>query len=150
MLLTSSAAVPTDPAVRPASATALRPFEDCDALRSWYVDHAIDQVGPWGWGGRRWPLMRSDAATQSERSSSGAGSAREVANGATGTNTQEAGVDEPDVAKTDGRLVVRLQDGRRLVVTDVTGAEPRQVSEWRVPGTGPCRRAAARGRPRRW
>ena len=31
-----------------------------------------------------------------------------VANGETGTNTQEAGVDEPDVAKTDGRIVVRL------------------------------------------
>ena len=39
-----------------------------------------------------------------------------VSNGATGTNTQEAEVDEPDVAKTDGRIVVRLQDGRALVV----------------------------------
>ncbi len=136
VLLTSSAAVPADPEVRSASATALRPFGDCAALRSWYVDHAIGQVGPWGWGGRKWPLMRSDTATQSEPSSASAGSAREVANGATGTNTQEVGVDEPDVAKTDGRLVVRLQDGRRLVVTDVTGAEPRQVSEWPVPGTG--------------
>ena len=98
--------------------------------------HALSDVGPWGWGGRRWPLLRSDVATQSEPSTAGADSAREVAHGATGTNTQEVGVDEPDVAKTDGKLVLRLLDGRRLVVTDVTGAEPRQVSEWRVPGTG--------------
>ncbi|MET0840225.1 MAG: hypothetical protein ABWY19_15705, partial [Marmoricola sp.] len=53
VLLTSSAAAPAVPVVRTASATDLRPFADCDALRSWYVDHAIDQVGPWGWGGRR-------------------------------------------------------------------------------------------------
>ena len=36
---------------------------------------------------------------------------RTVANGPTGTNTQEAGVDEPDLAKTDGRLVVRRWTG---------------------------------------
>ncbi len=135
VLLTSSAANPADPVARPASATALRPFQDCDGLRSWYVDHALDQVGPYGWGGRRWPLMRSEAVPQSGQLASGTDSARGAANGATGTNTQEAGVDEPDVAKTDGRLVVRLLDGRRVVVTDVSGSEPRQVSEWRVPGT---------------
>ena len=136
VLLTSSAAAPVDPVLRPASATGLRPFQDCEGLRAWYVDRAIGQVGPYGWGGRPWPLMRPGAATRSEPMTAGADSGREVANGATGTNTQEAAVDEPDVAKTNGRLVVRLQDGRRLVVTDVTGAEPRQVSEWQVPGTG--------------
>jgi hypothetical protein len=148
MLLTSSTAAAPAPVVRPASATDLRPFEDCDGLRSWYVDHAIDQVGPWGWGGRRWPLMRSDTtsesalpgagsqSTGSESGRTGSESGREVASSETGTNTQEVGVDEPDVAKTDGRLVVRLLDGRRLLLTDVTGSEPRQVSEWRVPGTG--------------
>ena len=69
-------------------------------------------------------------------------------NGATGTNTQEAEVDEPDVAKTDGRLVVRLQDGRRLVVTDVTGDEPRELADWRAARHGVRRRPAARRRPR--
>ena len=60
-------------------------------------------------------------------------SEKAVSNGPTGTNTQEADVDEPDVAKTDGRLVVRVRDGRRLVVTDVTGSEPRQLADWRLP-----------------
>ena len=60
-------------------------------------------------------------------------SARGVGNGATGTNTQEAGVDEPDVAKTDGRIVVRLQENSRLVITDVRGDEPREIADWRLP-----------------
>ena len=29
----------------------------------------------------------------------------------TGTNVQEAGVDEPDVVKTDGELLARVRDG---------------------------------------
>ena len=55
-----------------------------------------------------------------------------MASSATGTNTQEAGIDEPDVAKTDGRIVVRLE-GQSVVVTDVSGATPRQLSTWTLP-----------------
>jgi hypothetical protein len=51
----------------------------------------------------------------------------------TGTNTQEADVDEPDLAKTDGRRVVRLVDQRVVVVTDVTGAEPRELGRVSLP-----------------
>ncbi len=139
------AGVVADPAAPPArAATGLSTFSDCDALQSWYVDHTIDQVGPYGWGGRRWTLGRADApATAEDQSSSSvssptasSSSGEGVANGATGTNTQEAGVDEPDVAKTDGRIVVRLLDGRRVVVTDVSGTSPRQLSEWRIPEGG--------------
>jgi uncharacterized secreted protein with C-terminal beta-propeller domain len=43
-----------------------------------------------------------------------------------GTNVQEAGIDEPDVVKTDGRRVFAVADGT-LRVLDVTGAEPRLV-----------------------
>lgn len=49
---------------------------------------------------------------------------RAVGPGRTGTNLQEAGVDEPDIAKTDGRLVVSL-DGGSLRIVDVTANEPR-------------------------
>ncbi len=54
---------------------------------------------------------------------SGSDAADAVGPGATGTNLQEAGVDEPDVAKTDGRLVVSL-DGGRLRVVDVSTDRP--------------------------
>ena len=46
---------------------------------------------------------------------------------------QEPDVDEGDVAKTDGRLVVRLT-GQDLVVTDVSGTAPRELSRLRLPG----------------
>jgi uncharacterized secreted protein with C-terminal beta-propeller domain len=127
-----TAGVVADPGAPPAqAATGLTTFQDCDAVQRWYVAHTIDQVGPYGWGGRGWTELRVPAAAGGLAEDSGA-AGKEVANGPTGTNVQEAGVDEPDVAKTDGRLVVQLQDERRIVVTDVTGP-PRQLSEWPLP-----------------
>lgn len=48
-------------------------------------------------------------------------------NSETGTNVQEIGVDEPDLVKTDGELLLRLRDDE-LVVYDVTGARTDQLS----------------------
>ena len=128
--------VVVDPSAPPAGAAGgLTAFADCEALRNWYVDHTIEQVGPYGWGGGRWTAMREGASATDlpgavrSTDSSKAG----VANGDTGTNTQEAGVDEPDVAKTDGRIVVRLQDNQRVVITDVSGSSAREVADWRLP-----------------
>lgn len=56
-----------------------------------------------------------------------------VGNSASGTNTQEAGVDEADLAKTDGRLLVTARD-RRLVVMDVSGDRPRARGSVVLPG----------------
>jgi uncharacterized secreted protein with C-terminal beta-propeller domain len=44
-----------------------------------------------------------------------------------GTNVQEAGVDEPDLVKTDGRTVFAIAGGRVQVV-DATGPAPRVVA----------------------
>ena len=46
--------------------------------------------------------------------------------GFSGTNVQEAGVDEPDVVKTNGELVFALAGGA-LHAVDVRGAEPRRL-----------------------
>ena len=51
----------------------------------------------------------------------------------TGTNVQTADVDESDVAKTDGHLLVRVS-GRMLVVTDVSGDRPVELSRTALPG----------------
>ena len=48
---------------------------------------------------------------------------------------QESGVDEPDVVKTDGSLLVRLRDGD-LLTYDVTGAEPEQLATLPLPDAG--------------
>ena len=49
------------------------------------------------------------------------------------TNTVEEGVDEPDVVKTDGRLLVTLVE-RTLRVLDVTGETPEEVGRIAVDG----------------
>ncbi len=50
----------------------------------------------------------------------------------TGTNVQEAGVDEPDVVKTDGEILVRMQDDR-LTTYDVTGDAPEFLETLEIP-----------------
>jgi uncharacterized secreted protein with C-terminal beta-propeller domain len=50
-----------------------------------------------------------------------------------GTNVQEAGIDEPDVVKTDGRHVYVAADGK-LRVFDVTGGAPRLVATLTLDG----------------
>ena len=70
-----------------------------------------------------------------------------VTNGATGTNTQEAGIDEPDVAKTDGRIVVRLR-GRASWSSPTSPARRPRARDLAAPAGQLRRPAAARRRPR--
>jgi hypothetical protein len=120
-------AVPSAPTVSTSPAGTESPglsgFADCATLRQWYVDAALPRVGPWGWNV---PMVAYDAAVRSGIA---------VGSSGTGTNVQEAGVDEPDVAKTDGTILVRAL-GRRLVVVDVSGDRPRELSRTRLPGHG--------------
>lgn len=118
----------------PAAAAELETFEDCEQLRRWYVDAALPHVGPWGLGGPFWgrPVPLAASARSSTVELDAAVPQDAVGAGGTGTNVQEAGVDEPDLAKTDGRLLVHVE-GRRLVLTDVTGAEPRELSTLPLP-----------------
>ena len=117
-------------AAGPAAARALPAFDGCEQLRRWYVREALPRVGPWGFGG---PLYYN--ALDSVRSSAPAvvHGEKAVASSDTGTNVQEAGVDEPDRAKTNGDLLVRVAAGH-LVVTDVRGDRPRTLSRLRLPG----------------
>jgi hypothetical protein len=110
------------------AAGGLSGFADCEALRRWYVEAALPMVGPWGWN-----ILFRDMVGASTRVELAGESDAAVGNGATGTNVQEAGVDEPDVAKTDGSVLVRVL-GRRLVVVDVSGEHPRELSRIRLPG----------------
>ena len=132
----------------PVAATGLPAFDGCAQLRAWQVRTALTRVGPWGLGG---PVMtpmttmttmgttsgtRAGASTLTPGTAAAAGTDQPVGSSPSGTNVQEAGVDEPDVAKTDGRVVVRLT-GADLVVTDVTGTTAREVSRLRLPGRTP-------------
>ena len=122
-------------AVRPPTAAAaeLPAFDDCEQLRHWYVDQALAKVGPWGLGGPPVMYAMEGKALNGVAVPGTARSDAAVGSSATGTNVQQADVDESDVAKTDGRIVVRVT-GDRLVVTDVTGTSPRQLSDTPLPG----------------
>ena len=138
----------------------LQPVESCDELLDHYVDEALEIVGPHGWefggGSGRWtstatssrepcpvPPPRSGEMTrQSNKYSADSAESPRTStsvNSDTGTNVQEQGVDEPDVVKTDGDLLVRIQDAT-LTTYDVTGEETRSSPD-------PARRLRARRDP---
>lgn len=108
----------------------------CDDLLASYVDRAIEEVGPYGWGGDLggdvvgWgdaagaDVASPRAASESARSM--VKTSRSVSN-ESGTNVQEVGVDESDVVKVTGSLLLRLRDGE-LLAYDVAGEEPRLLS----------------------
>ena len=113
--------------------------DSCEDLLEWYVDHGLERVTPYGWdsgvvyfdsGG-----VAEDSATARESSAGAPGVAQVdgATNNETGTNVQEAGVDEPDVVKTDGEILVRVQDDE-LTAYDVTGDEPAWLDTIDLPG----------------
>src|SRR4051794_31803354 len=142
-LAATASLVVTDPLAPRANAGSLQRFDDCPSLLRWYVDHAVREVGPYGWNGPAMYAIDDTAGFAVPQAAAGAvsGAAAGAAEKSTdarasssaGTNTQEADVDEPDVAKTDGHRVVRLVDQRTVVVTDVTGAEPRELGRVSLP-----------------
>ena len=107
----------------------LRPATSCDALLKWYVDRAVQRVTPWGWDVSRVYTLEDAAVGLPGDAVAGAAAPAPSAASAsgTGTNVQESGVDEPDIVKTDGRLLVRVTEAGTLAVYDVTTAEPVQV-----------------------
>src|SRR3954451_15527790 len=54
---TTATLVVTDPLAPSANADSLQRFDDCPSLLRWYVDHAVKEVGPYGWNG---PVMYAD------------------------------------------------------------------------------------------
>lgn len=105
-----------------AAAGELEPFDDCTDVRDWYVDAALPHVTAWGLDEPYYGPVLADAAEAVRREAPVA----ETGSSATGTNVQEADVDEPDIAKTNGSYVVTLRGGD-LVVTGVSGGEPAEV-----------------------
>ena len=130
---------------------ALEAFDGCDDLLAYFKREGLERVGPYGLGGS--PYMRfaiddmagaesSVGGTTAEAASDGAlrssaapAAAEQQAGGAgsfSGTNVQEAGVDEPDTVKTDGEIVVTLA-GERLQILGVDGKGLRRLSSLRIP-----------------
>lgn len=106
----------------------------CDDLLQHYVDRGTDLVGAYGWGGvssRLYAVPTDGLSSQRDLDAESAvpqsaAPATELAeSSATGTNVQEAGVDEPDAVKTTGDLLVRVK-GAELTTYDVSGKRVRE------------------------
>lgn len=114
---------------------ALSSFDACDDFLDHVISHAVELVGPYGFDGPFWGpwttdgrLFEEDAAGEAPTTTAPA-QARDFS----GTNVQVAGVDEPDMVKTDGDRIVLISEGS-LIVVDVTGVEPREVGRLNLEG----------------
>lgn len=117
--------------------SSLKLATDCDSLLDSYVDRGLDLVTAYGWGGGgivMFDAQMDSASGAAERSTSSAPVPTTVrsTNNETGTNVQEAGVDEPDVVKVAGDKLFRIQDNV-LTTYDVAGDEPGQLSSLQLP-----------------
>lgn len=120
-----------------AQASELPAFGDCDELADFYRQAARPFVTPYGLGSggvRDIAVAERAMPVALNAEAAGATSLEAVGNGPTGTNVQEAGVDEPDSAKTDGEHVITVHGGQ-LRVVDVTGETPVLVGRLRLPKT---------------
>lgn len=128
----------------------LEPAKSCDDLLATYRKRGKELVSAWGWGGEPYyydgylengiipqgtALDRLSDFSSASRSLEKSANPRtnRVTNSDTGTNVQEAGVDEPDSVKTDGKLLVTVRDDD-LVTYDVSGSSTEKLSS--LPLTG--------------
>ena len=107
----------SDPPV--ATSARLERFADCDALRASLTESFVEELVSWRYGYYAYP----EAAGGDDSNGDGGG-----ADDYSTTNVQEAGVDEPDIVKTDGSyLYVVTQGMPEVVVVDAWPAEETAV-----------------------
>ncbi len=120
-----------------ASPGRLTAADSCDDLLTTFHDLGSRAVGEWGWRYGGYYSFADDMASLNRAEASipadGAHRTAEQTNSDTGTNVQEVGIDEPDVAKTDGTILVRV-DRRTLTTYDVSGAQVRRLGSLKLPG----------------
>lgn len=112
---------------------ALTAFTSCRALLARMKHEALHQVTPWGLGTGGVAVAGTAAG-----STSGAAGAPAAGAGAapafSGTNNQEAGVDEADLVKTDGRVLLTVrQRPLGVQVMDLSQADPVLRGFFRLP-----------------
>ncbi|MBN6056993.1 beta-propeller domain-containing protein [Nonomuraea sp. RK-328] len=104
----------SSPARRPLGAVRLVAYSGCDDMLAGLREHAARTVGPWGFGGPMLMARRDTAMAVPEAKSTGAQQEHST------TNTHEAGVDEPDLVKTDGARVVTVTGGTLRIIDAAT------------------------------
>jgi len=112
--------------LRPPVDAKLVAYDSCDHALSSLRAAVMPYVGPYGidiygGGGSDDSLGGPDAAAGEDKGAAAPESAEGSAPGTySGTNTQEVGIDEPDIVKTDGKRILVLRDGILRVVDAAT------------------------------
>ena len=120
-----------------AAAQGLVPYDSCGELLDHYRGELEKTATPWGFGfGGGIAFLEGDARAAMPAAAGMAGAASSaggddsgtaaVGSGPTGTNLQEKGVDEPDLAKTSDDLLLAVVQSRLQILR--RGAEPEQLS----------------------
>lgn len=112
----------------------LERFTSCAALTTYARSHALEDVGPYGLGGGAIGLAAASASGTVAMDALRAAAPEAKAAGVdfSATNAQEAGVDEPDIVKTDGTRIFALARNR-LYAVDVSGPTPRIAGSLAMP-----------------
>jgi uncharacterized secreted protein with C-terminal beta-propeller domain len=108
-------------------AAGLEAFDSCDSLVHYARTNALDRLEPALYGPPGAPPPAREPLAMRE-GSPGAAAGPEAFSG---TNVQEAGVDEPDIVKTDGKHLFAISAGK-LRAVDVSGVAPRRVDTLRI------------------
>lgn len=112
--------------VAASAAAGLSAFRSCDDFTQYMRTQADKEVGAYGFGGG--PILYKGGAPMADSRGGAptpvAAPQEAVGNNATGTNVQERGVDEPDVAKVDGSRLLTLTEGK-LVMVETAGKKPK-------------------------
>ncbi len=132
----------------------LAAFDSCDALLTHLRAEGAERVGPWGfnnggnWGGPDFPQANGDldfamddateesaeapadtgAPVPGNATGDGAAGAPVEGEDFSGTNNQEAGVDEPDFVKTDGTRILTITNGRFTYIDTADGTPVKRGS----------------------
>lgn len=109
--------------------SALRSFEDCAALLDYLRTETVSRVGPYGLDDSPgFGILEHDAEEADMMADDSAAQAAPTAGDGdfSSTNVQVAGVDEPDIIKTDGNRILAVAQGR-LHYVDVSGDQPRYL-----------------------
>ena len=114
---------------------ALDRFDACDDVLDHFRAQALARVGPYGLegGGGFFPVLPGARAFEEDAVSFDSGDGAPATTGAastggevgvdfSGTNVQVTGVDEPDIVKTDGDIIVAVLNNT-LYIVDADGAE---------------------------
>lgn len=121
---------------------ALTTEHDCTDLLKYYRTEATKTVGPYGVNGGPQLYRMNDLGVTADSAASGSAAkamapeaASATGSGApdSGTNVQVAGVDESDVVKTSGNVMVSVINGE-VRITRLDGADTKKLADWRPTG----------------